>query len=104
MTRGPGRGLHVPSLSSPEVPSERVPMHEEHEAELRMALAEGLISREEADALREDARRLGKSPLALLKERGVVSDASLAALHQVDDESTVTRAPPAGADTLGPAL
>ncbi len=33
--------------------------HEELEAELRMALAEGLITRDEVEPLREEALRLG---------------------------------------------
>ncbi len=80
-------------------------MHDEHEAELRMALAEGLVSREEADALREEARKTGRSPLQLLKARGLISDESLAAIR--DDEVTDTVVPrhaQDGAATLGPAL
>ncbi|MDC0712159.1 protein kinase [Stigmatella sp. ncwal1] len=79
-------------------------MQEEHEAELRIAVSEGLISREEADGLREEARHRRLSPLAVLRERGVLSEKSLASLRGVEDESTVTRARPGGADTLGPAL
>ncbi|WP_224240590.1 serine/threonine-protein kinase [Hyalangium gracile] len=75
------------------------------EAELRMAVAEGLISREEADQLGEEARRLGRSPMQLLKERGLISDESLAELAKADVEPTlVPRARADGADTLGPAL
>jgi len=80
-------------------------MPEDLEAELRMALAEGLLTREEAGALREEALRLGKSPMALLKERGVISDESLADLRKADVEKTfVPRATAGGAATLGPAL
>ncbi|MBN1208272.1 MAG: protein kinase [Myxococcaceae bacterium] len=80
-------------------------MQEDYEAELRMALAEGLVSREEAAALGEEARRLGRTPLELLKERGQLSDASLAALKQADLESTLKPGSKLdGAATLGPAL
>ncbi|ADO68113.1 serine/threonine-protein kinase [Stigmatella aurantiaca] len=79
-------------------------MLEEHEAELRIALSEGLISREEAEGLREEARHRRLSPLAVLRERGVLSEKSLASLRGLEEEPTVTRARPGGADTLGPAL
>ncbi|MDY7231296.1 protein kinase domain-containing protein [Hyalangium rubrum] len=80
-------------------------MSPEHEAELRMALAEGLVSREEAAILREESRRTGQSPLQLLQARGQVSEQSLALLRQADVEPTlVPRATADGAATLGPAL
>jgi serine/threonine-protein kinase len=80
-------------------------MHEEFEAELRMALAEGLITREELAPLREESVRLGKSPMDLLKARGVISDESLADLRMADVENTfVPLADTDGAATLGPAL
>ncbi|WP_164021307.1 serine/threonine-protein kinase [Pyxidicoccus trucidator] len=50
------------------------------EAELRIALAEGFVSREEADALLEEARRRGRGLLELLVERGRVSEAVVAPL------------------------
>jgi serine/threonine-protein kinase len=56
-------------------------MHDKYEAELRMALAEGLISREEAGALREEALRTGYSPLRLLQARGLISEESVLALQ-----------------------
>ncbi|PTL81082.1 hypothetical protein DAT35_23400 [Vitiosangium sp. GDMCC 1.1324] len=56
-------------------------MREEHEVELRVAVAEGLLSREEVDSLREEARRLGHSPLRLLVERGRLSEESLVSLR-----------------------
>ncbi|QRK09581.1 protein kinase [Archangium violaceum] len=56
-------------------------MHEEHEVELRVAVAEGLLSREEVDALREEAGRAGMSPLRLLVERGRLSEESLVSLR-----------------------
>ncbi|PTL80253.1 serine/threonine-protein kinase [Vitiosangium sp. GDMCC 1.1324] len=52
-------------------------MHPDFEVELRAALAEGLLSEQEADSLREEARRLERSPLALLRERGRLSEGTL---------------------------
>ncbi|MFL5347489.1 MAG: protein kinase domain-containing protein [Hyalangium sp.] len=84
------------------------------EEELRIAVAEGLISREESPALGEEARRLGRGPLQLLKERGLLSDAELAELSSelrtadAAIDATPTFIPLSktgeGADTLGPAL
>jgi len=101
-------------------------MHDLHETELRIALAEGLVSREEVEKLREEARRSGRSPLQLLRLRGVLSEESLLAIRQEQgSEPTPTMAPRAasaaepsafeatvvprsgsmeGAATLGPAL
>ncbi len=79
--------------------------HEELEAELRMALAEGLITRDEVEPLREEALRLGKSPMELLKARGVISDESLADIRKADlDETFVPLPDTDGAATLSPAL
>src|SRR5689334_8787989 len=50
------------------------------EAELRIVVAEGVVSRSEADALREEARRNQQSPLALLVERGRLSEDSFQSL------------------------
>src|SRR5262245_12810730 len=44
------------------------------EVEIRIAVAEGVLSRAEADALSEEARQKKQSPLALLVERGRLSD------------------------------
>ena len=52
-------------------------MYPDVEAELRAALAEGLVSEQEADPLREEARRLGRGPLELLRERGRLSEGTL---------------------------
>jgi predicted Ser/Thr protein kinase len=69
-------------------------MHDQHEAELRMALAEGLISREETDALREEARKSGRSPLQVLQARGLISDGSVLALRPAEgSEPTPTLMP-----------
>lgn len=46
------------------------------EVELRIAVAEGVLSRAEADALGEEARRKKQSPLALLVERGKLTEGS----------------------------
>ena len=55
-------------------------MTADHEAELRIAVVEGLVSRGEVEALREEARRLERPPLRLLVERGQLSEESLASL------------------------
>ena len=57
-------------------------MSHQNEAELRVAMAEGLLSLDEADALREEARRLERSPLALLAERRSLSAETLASLRR----------------------
>ncbi|MCY0996223.1 protein kinase [Myxococcus sp. MISCRS1] len=49
---------------------------------LGVALAEGLLTRDEVTAIREEALRMGKSPLQLLLERGRLSAQTLAALRQ----------------------
>jgi eukaryotic-like serine/threonine-protein kinase len=51
-------------------------MPELREVELRIAVAEGVLSRAEADALGEEARRRKQSPLALLVEQGRLSEDS----------------------------
>jgi len=51
-------------------------MPELREVELRIAVAEGVLSRAEADALGEEARRKKQSPLALLVEQGRLSEDS----------------------------
>ncbi|HEX8703779.1 MAG TPA: serine/threonine-protein kinase, partial [Myxococcaceae bacterium] len=79
-------------------------MHDPHEAELRMALAEGLISREEIDALREEARKSGRGPLRVLQARGVISEQSLLALRPVEGAEPTPTIPPRSqqAPTLPP--
>ncbi len=47
-----------------------------------MAVAEGLLSREEAEAIKEEAHRLGRNPLELLIERGRLSPDTLASLRR----------------------
>jgi serine/threonine-protein kinase len=51
-----------------------------HEVELRIAVAEGIVSREDADALAVEARQKQQSPLALLVERGRLSEETFASL------------------------
>jgi tetratricopeptide (TPR) repeat protein/predicted Ser/Thr protein kinase len=77
-------------------------MSERYEAELRHALAEGLLSRDEAEALRTEAARLGRGPLELLREQGRLSDDTLASLRR-DAQADLAGPPPPGApDTLTP--
>ncbi|RYZ46509.1 MAG: hypothetical protein EOO72_01770, partial [Myxococcaceae bacterium] len=66
-----------------------------------MALAEGLLSREDVDALREEAARRGISPLQLLVEQGRLTGDSLVSLRR---SLEVERASPPGTadDTLPP--
>ncbi|HEX8109828.1 MAG TPA: serine/threonine-protein kinase, partial [Kofleriaceae bacterium] len=71
------------------------------EDEVRTAIAEGLVDVELAAQLAEDARRLGRSPLELLLDRGVITAATLASLRRATFGTGDTLdAPPAMA--LGP--
>ncbi len=56
-------------------------MSGDYEEEIRIALEEGVLTPQEADALREEARRLGRSPLDLLRERWL-SEETLALLQR----------------------
>ncbi|GHG81883.1 hypothetical protein GCM10012319_35550 [Comamonas sp. KCTC 72670] len=56
-------------------------LSETYEEELLLAMDEGLLSGEEAEALREEALRLRRGPLDLLRERGRISEDSVAALR-----------------------
>jgi eukaryotic-like serine/threonine-protein kinase len=51
------------------------------EVELRIVVAEGILSRADADALGEEARRKQQSPLALLVERGRLSEQTCQSLR-----------------------
>jgi predicted Ser/Thr protein kinase len=62
-----------------------------YETEIWLALDEGILSREESEALLEEARRLGRSPLALLHERGRVSKETLASLVKEGPETPASR-------------
>jgi len=55
-------------------------MREPYEGELRIAIAEGLLTRADAKVLAEEAREKQQSPLALLVERGRLSEDSLRSL------------------------
>ncbi|WNG41020.1 protein kinase [Archangium violaceum] len=55
---------------------------EAYEEELLLALDAGLLSQEEAGALREEALRLERSPLELLREQGVLSEDTLVMLRE----------------------
>ena len=57
-------------------------MSGDYETEIWIALDEGVLTRQEADAMREEARRLGRSPLELLRERGRLSKETLASLQR----------------------
>ncbi len=59
-------------------------MSANHEAELRVALAEGILTKTEAIALGEEAARVLRSPLELLVERGKLSADTLASLRRDD--------------------
>jgi predicted Ser/Thr protein kinase len=74
-------------------------MNASHEAELRIALAEGLLTKAEVVALGEEAARLLRSPLELLVERGKLSLETLASLRAAPRKS----ADPDATATLDPA-
>jgi len=57
-------------------------MLDPHEAELRIAVAQGILSREESEAFAEAARRKAKSPLVLLAEAGRLSATAFEALRR----------------------
>ncbi|WP_309895547.1 protein kinase domain-containing protein [Archangium sp.] len=63
----------------------------EFEAQLRLAVAEGVLSQQEVEALRSEALRLERDPLELLQERGRLSEDTLASLRL-----EVAREPAAG--------
>ncbi|NTX51539.1 serine/threonine-protein kinase [Myxococcus sp. CA039A] len=56
-------------------------MREDYEAELRAVLFEGLLSDSEVEALRAEALRREAAPLELLRERGRLSEHTLASLR-----------------------
>ena len=79
--------------------TERSFVSDAFDSELRMAVAEGLLTRKEAEALREEALRLGRPPLELLVERGRLSEDSLASLRKESQEHTRSTMSPAD-DTI----
>nr|WP_211194214.1 serine/threonine-protein kinase [Pyxidicoccus fallax] len=76
-----------------------------YEEELLLALDEGLISREEAAPLREEALRRRRGPLELLRERGRLTDDTLTVLRDELSSSDPHRGlhRPQEAATLTPA-
>jgi serine/threonine-protein kinase len=93
---------HTPALSR-----RLAHVYEALHAELDVALAEGILRRDEVEALIAEARSLGQSPLDLLRERGRISEETLASLRGKtpdaaarDPEETLTVAPgrPSGDD------
>jgi tetratricopeptide (TPR) repeat protein/predicted Ser/Thr protein kinase len=84
-------------------------LSEQDEVELRHALAEGLLSREELQALREEAARRGRGPLELLVERGRLSEDTFASLRRLartggEPPASVPARPREGAAGLGETL
>ncbi|QRK10426.1 protein kinase [Archangium violaceum] len=83
---------------------------EVYDEELLLAVDEGLLSQEEAVALRAEALRLERSPLELLREQGVLSEDTLFLLREElsregtgRHEGTATGGSrPEEADTLAP--
>ncbi|RKG69467.1 hypothetical protein D7W79_32990, partial [Corallococcus exercitus] len=55
-------------------------MTRDDEKEIWLAIDEGLVPREEAGGLLEEARRRRRSPLELLRERGLLSEETLESL------------------------
>ncbi|HLL81568.1 MAG TPA: serine/threonine-protein kinase, partial [Longimicrobium sp.] len=84
-------------------------MREEDEAELRIAVAEGVLSREEAERLRGELRSAGRGPLELLKEHGRLSDETFALLRRAariarstNPDETASAAPAPAAPVASP--
>jgi predicted Ser/Thr protein kinase len=75
-----------------------------YEEELLLALDEGLVSHEEASALREEALRLERGPLQLLRERGRLTDDTFTHLQEElsGDARASQGSRPLEADTLTP--
>ncbi|HEY8212280.1 MAG TPA: serine/threonine-protein kinase, partial [Myxococcaceae bacterium] len=61
-------------------------MQPRYEAELFVAFAEGLLTREEAERFREERREDGPGPLEWLREQGRLSEETLVALRRQVDE------------------
>lgn len=75
---------------------------ERYEEELLLALDEGLISHEEAAALREEALRLERGPLELLREKALLSEDTLVRLREeLSHEDTNRHASPASESLRG---
>src|SRR5262249_55558481 len=72
----------------------------DHEAELRAAVAEGLLPPQDVDALRADSIRLQRSPLDLMLEQGRISPERLGGLRLKRSKNTMEppRHPPVPPD------
>ncbi|MBN8233393.1 protein kinase [Corallococcus macrosporus] len=70
-------------------------MNRDYETEIWLAIDEGLLRGEDSPALLEEARRLGRSPLELLRERGLMSEETFASLLK---EAPAPREPPPADD------
>jgi serine/threonine-protein kinase len=75
---------------------------DQQDAELKVALAHGVLTMAEADGLRDEARRAAQSPLRLLVERGRLSDQTYVSLAREAEEVAAGPAPRAVED--GPTL
>ncbi|ATB45300.1 serine/threonine-protein kinase [Corallococcus macrosporus] len=76
-------------------------MRPEHEAELYIAVAEGLVDEAHVSALREEALRQQQSPLSLLAHRRALSQETLASLQRIAADVARRGDPaPEGAATL----
>ena len=77
------------------------PMAELRDVELRIALAEGVVTRDEAEALADEARKKKQSPLALLVERGRLSEDSFQSMlaEALNDPAVRGTSPPGSAST-----
>ena len=73
-------------------------MFQDHEAELRVARAEGIVATDEAEALGVEAAAEQRRPLDLLRERGKITDETLTSLRRMagggDADTTASVAPP----------
>ncbi|NVJ09653.1 protein kinase [Myxococcus sp. AM001] len=82
-------------------------MSEQDEAQIRQAVAEGLVARDEVEVLRAEAARLGQRPLELLRARGRLSEETYTSLLRMSRdelareprEPGMTSAPPGADDT-----
>jgi serine/threonine-protein kinase len=72
---------------------------QDHEAELRVARAEGIVATEEAEVLRAEAAAAKRKPLDLLRDRGQISQETLTSLRRLvgvggDADETASVPPP----------
>jgi tetratricopeptide (TPR) repeat protein/predicted Ser/Thr protein kinase len=78
--------------------------HEELEAELQLAVAEGFISQEEVEGLREEARLRACTPLEVLQQKGIISGQTLFKQRERARQSPTGKepSPPAPEPDKGP--